>query len=126
MDLRNKKNKLSIRVVLNSCKASEEGIYSLGIRVLYRRRKKEYSLGWRLHRSNFLPDKERVVFSPEGPMKRKDLGCINRLIKEEKGNLLKAGLFLERAEPGFSLERLMQKHHKNRCSQYERYSCCNV
>ena len=118
MDLRNKKNKLSIRVVLNSCKASEEGIYSLGIRVLYRRRKKEYSLGWRLHRSNFLPDKERVVFSPEGPLKRKDLGCINRLIKEEKGNLLKAGLFLERAEPGFSLERLMQKHHKNRCSQY--------
>ena len=44
MNLQNKKKKLSIRVVIHPCKASAAGVYSLAIRVLYCRKKKEYSL----------------------------------------------------------------------------------
>lgn len=118
MDLRNKKKKLSIHVILNPCKASGDEIYSLAIRVLYCRKKKEYSLGRQVHRSNYRVDGERVVYSPEGILKRRDPGSINRLIMEEKEGIVKSFLFLERTEPGFGLERLMQRHHKERHDQY--------
>lgn len=118
MDLRNKKKKLSIHVILNPCKASGDEIYSLAIRVLYCRKKKEYSLGRQVHRSNYRVDGERVVYSPEGILKRRDPGSINRLIMEEKEGIVKSFLFLERTEPGFGLERLMQRHHKERHGQY--------
>lgn len=85
MDLRNKKKKLSIHVILNPCKASGDEIYSLAIRVLYCRKKKEYSLGRQVHRSNYRVDGERVVYSPEGILKRRDPGSINRLIMEGEG-----------------------------------------
>lgn len=118
MGLRKKKKKLSIHVILNPCKASGDEIYSLAIRVLYCRKKKEYSLGRQVHRSNYRADRERVVYSPEGILKRRDPGSINRLITEEKEELVRSFLFLERTEPGFGLERLMQRHHKERHDQY--------
>ena len=70
MNLQNKKKKLSIRVVIHPCKASAAGVYSLAIRVLYRRKKKEYSLGWRVHESNYRRDADRVVYSSEGILTR--------------------------------------------------------
>lgn len=93
MDLRNKKKKLSIHVILNPCKASGDEIYSLAIRVLYCRKKKEYSLGRQVHRSNYRVDGERVVYSPEGILKRRDPGSINRLIMEEKEGIVKSFSF---------------------------------
>ena len=103
MGLRKKKKKLSIHVILNPCKASGDEIYSLAIRVLYCRKKKEYSLGRQVHRSNYRVDGERVVYSPEGILKRRDPGSINRLIMEEKEGIVKSFLLLERTEPGFGL-----------------------
>ena len=100
MDLRNKKKKLSIHVILNPCKASGDEIYSLAIRVLYCRKKKEYSLGRQVHGSNYRVDGERVVYSPEGILKRRDPGSINRLIMEEKEGIVKSFLFLERTGAG--------------------------
>ena len=75
-------------------------------------------MGRQVHRSNYRVDGERVVYSPEGILKRRDPGSINRLIMEEKEGIVKSFLFLERTEPGFGLERLMQRHHKERHDQY--------
>ena len=45
--------KLSIRVLLNTHRRNDCEIYPLIIRVVYHRRKSEYSLGWKIHTSNF-------------------------------------------------------------------------
>ena len=113
-----RKHTFSIRVVLTPCRLSEQGIYSLFMRVVYRRKKREYSLNCRLHESNFRQESQCVVFSPEGILKKREPGAINRLIREEKEALRKTFLFLERNEPDFDLKRLMLKHHKERQGQH--------
>lgn len=117
MNLQNKKKKLSIRVVIHPCKASAAGVYSLAIRVLYCRKKKEYSLGWRVHESNYRRDADRVVYSSEGILTRREVSLVNRLIRNEKEDLVRNYRLLERTDPGFTLERLMLKHRKE---QYDR------
>ena len=89
MNLQNKKKKLSIRVVIHPCKASAAGVYSLAIRVLYCRKKKEYSLGWRVHESNYRRDADRVVYSSEGILTRREVSLVNRLIRNEKEDLVR-------------------------------------
>ncbi len=98
MNLQNKKKKLSIRVVIHPCKASAAGVYSLAIRVLYCRKKKEYSLGWRVHESNYRRDADRVVYSSEGILTRREVSLVNRLIRNEKEDLVRNYRLLERTE----------------------------
>ena len=117
MNLQNKKKKLSIRVVIHPCKASAAGVYSLAIRVLYCRKKKEYSLGWRVHESNYRRDADRVVYSSEGILTRREVSLVNRLIRNEKEDLVRNYRLLERTDPGFTLERLMLKHRKEQYDQ---------
>lgn len=117
MNLQNKKKKLSIRVVIHPCKASAAGVYSLAIRVLYCRKKKEYSLGWRVHESNYRRDADRVVYSSEGILTRREVSLVNRLIRNEKEDLVRNYRLLERTAPGFTLERLMLKHRKEQYDQ---------
>ena len=117
MNLQNKKKKLSIRVVIHPCKASAAGVYSLAIRVLYCRKKKEYSLGWRVHESNYRRDADRVVYSSEGILTRREVSLVNRLIRNEKEDLVRNYRLLERSDPGFTLERLMLKHRKEQYDQ---------
>ena len=117
MNLQNKKKKLSIRVVIHPCKASAAGVYSLAIRVLYCRKKKEYSLGWRVHESNYRRDADRVVYSSEGILTRREVSLVNRLIRNEKEDLVRNYRLLERTDPGFTLERLMLKHRKEQYNQ---------
>ncbi|MCB5171524.1 hypothetical protein LGV59_07100 [Bacteroides fragilis] len=88
--------KLSIRVLLNTHRRNDCEIYPLIIRVVYHRRKSEYSLGWKIHTSNFSADRERVVYSSTGNLKRKDLGLINDAISQERERLLKILLFFNR------------------------------
>lgn len=116
MNLQNKKKKLSIRVVIHPCKASA-AVYSLAIRVLYCRKKKEYSLGWRVHESNYRRDADRVVYSSEGILTRREVSLVNRLIRNEKEDLVRNYRLLERTDPGFTLERLMLKHRKEQYNQ---------
>ena len=85
--------KLSIRVLLNTHRRNDCEIYPLIIRVVYHRRKSEYSLGWKIHTSNFSADRERVVYSSTGNLKRKDLGLINDAISQERERLLKIFAF---------------------------------
>ena len=117
MNLQNKKKKLSIRVVIHPCKASAAGVYSLAIRVLYCRKKKEYSLGWRVHESNYRRDADRVGYSSEGILTRREVSLVNRLIRNEKEDLVRNYRLLERTDPGFTLERLMLKHRKEQYDQ---------
>ena len=126
MNLQNKKKKLSIRVVIHPCKASAAGVYSLAIRVLYCRKKKEYSLGWRVHESNYRRDADRVVYSSEGILTRREVSLVNRLIRNEKEDLVRNYRLLERTDPGFTLERLMLKHRKEQYDQSVINSSCNT
>lgn len=116
-ELTKQEEKLSIRVVIHPCKASAAGVYSLAIRVLYCRKKKEYSLGWRVHESNYRRDADRVVYSSEGILTRREVSLVNRLIRNEKEDLVRNYRLLERTAPGFTLERLMLKHRKEQYDQ---------
>lgn len=89
----------------------------LAIRVLYCRKKKEYSLGWRVHESNYRRDADRVVYSSEGILTRREVSLVNRLIRNEKEDLVRNYRLLERTDPGFTLERLMLKHRKEQYDQ---------
>ena len=110
--------KLSIRVLLNTHRRNDCEIYPLIIRVVYHRRKSEYSLGWKIHTSNFSADRERVVYSSTGNLKRKDLGLINDAISQERERLLKIFAFLQQNMPGFSLSQLMDKYRMERNLRY--------
>lgn len=110
--------KLSIRVLLNTHRRNDCEIYPLIIRVVYHRRKSEYSLGWKIHTSNFSADRERVVYSSTGNLKRKDLGLINDAISQERERLLKIFAFLQQNMPGFSISQLMDKYRMERNLRY--------
>jgi len=116
--LEKKIGKLSIRVLLNTHRRNDCEIYPLIIRVVYHRRKSEYSLGWKIHTSNFSADRERVVYSSTGNLKRKDLGLINDAISQERERLLKIFAFLQQNMPGFSLSQLMDKYRMERNLRY--------
>lgn len=110
--------KLSVRVLLGGNRGSGKDIHPLTIRVGYRRHKKEFSLGVRVHVSNFCEERERVVFSPAGNLKRKELGAINRLIARERGNIGKIFLQLQRERPGFDVGMLVERYHTSRGMRY--------
>ena len=76
------------------------------------------SLGWKIHTSNFSADRERVVYSSTGNLKRKDLGLINDAISQERERLLKIFAFLQQNMPGFSLSQLMDKYRMERNLRY--------
>lgn len=110
--------KLSIRVLLNTHRSNDRGIYPLIIRVVYHRHKSEYSLGWKIHTSNFSAERERVVYSATGNLKRKDLSVINDAISQERERLLKVFAFLQQNMPDFSLSQLMDKYRAERNLRY--------
>lgn len=93
-------------------------IYPLIIRVVYHRRKSEYSLGWKIHTSNFSIERERVVYSSTGNLKRKDLGFINDAISRERERLLNIFAFFQQSVPDFSLPQLMDKCRVERNLRY--------
>ena len=103
---------------MNTHRRNDCEIYPLIIRVVYHRRKSEYSLGWKIHTSNFSADRERVVYSSTGNLKRKDLGLINDAISQERERLLKIFAFLQQNMPGFSLSQLMDKYRMERNLRY--------
>ena len=107
--------KLSIRVFLGSVGRKEDSnIKPLTIRVIYRRQKKEYVLGWKVHTSNFSQAKQRVVFSDTGNLKRKELGMINRAIEREREMLCHSFNWLKKEVPNFNLKILFGDLQKKR------------
>ena len=55
------------------------------------------------HTSNFSADRERVVYSSTGNLKRKDLGLINDAISQERERLLKIFCFSSTEYAGVQL-----------------------
>lgn len=103
-----KDSKLSIRVFLGpvGCKQNQD-IRPLTIRIVYHRQKKEYVLGWKVHVSNFSQEKQRVIFSDTGNLKRKELGIINRMIEQERAELLHSFNWLRKESPKFNVRMLI-------------------
>ena len=69
------------------------------------------------HESNYRRDADRVVYSSEGILTRREVSLVNRLIRNEKEDLVRNYRLLERTDPGFTLERLMLKHRKEQYDQ---------
>ena len=111
--MKTKDSKLSIRVFLGpvGCKQNQE-IRPLTIRVVYRREKKEYVLGRKIHVSNFSEEKQQVIFSDTGNLKRKDLRKINRVIEQERIELLRSFNWLKKEYPDFSVRMLIGDRQK--------------
>ena len=100
--------KLSIRILLGSVGFKEDkDIRPLTIRVVYRRQKKEYVLGWKVHVSNFLQEKERVCYSETGNLKRKDICIINRAIDQERAKLLNSFNWLKKEFQDFDIQTIL-------------------
>lgn len=107
--------KLSIRILLGSVGFKEDkDIRPLTIRVVYRRQKKEYVLGWKVHVSNFLQEKERVCYSETGNLKRKDICIINRAIDQERAKLLNSFNWLKKEFQDFDIQTILSDVSKKK------------
>ena len=101
-------------MLLNTHRRNSREIYPLIIRVVYHRRKSEFALGWKVHISNFSAERERVIYSSTGTLKRKDLGHINNAISQERERLLKIFALFQQNVPHFSLSQLMDRYRMER------------
>lgn len=104
----NKDFKLSICILLGpvGCK-QDKNIRPLTMRVVYRRQKKEYVLGWKIHVSNFLPEKEQVCYSKIGNLRQKDVCLINRTIVQERAKLLNSFNCLKKEFQEFHIQDIL-------------------
>lgn len=113
--MKTKDSKLSIRVFLGSVGSKRNpDIRPLTIRVIYRRQKKEYVLGWKVHISNFSEEKQRVLFSKTGNLKRKDVRDINRTIEQQRTELIHSFNWLKKQCSEFNVQMVIGDLQKKR------------